>query len=104
MPKLVRDASELRGGRRISFGDIRAAQTRYIARGCPLLDVIGRSLTSMVDGKFIGRLLPSSERVYCRHKLGRNEEYGVPYGACVLSLNMLRDAKASIRMTLYPAV
>lgn len=63
MPKLVRDASELRGGRRISFGDICAAQTRYIARGCPLLDVIGHSLTSTVDGKFIGRPLPSSERV-----------------------------------------
>lgn len=58
MPKLVRDASKLRGGRRIFSGDIRAAQTRYIARGCPLLDVIGRSLTSTVDGKFIGRLLP----------------------------------------------
>lgn len=34
------------------------AQTRYIARGCPLLDVIGHPLTSTTDGKFIGRWLP----------------------------------------------
>lgn len=33
-------------------------QTRYIARGCPLLDVIGHPLTSTTDGKFIGRWLP----------------------------------------------
>lgn len=46
-----------------------AAQTRYIARGCPLLDVIGRSLTSTVDGKFIGRPYPSSCRVLRGHKL-----------------------------------
>lgn len=35
-------------------------QTRYIARGCPLLDVIGHPLTSTTDGKSIGRWLPSS--------------------------------------------
>jgi len=95
MPKLVRDASELRSGRTISFGDIRAAQTRYIARGCPLLDVIGRSLTSMVDGKFIGRLLPSSERVSWDTNLEEMRSTA-SYGGHVLSLNTLRDAKASV--------
>lgn len=29
-------------------------QTRRVARGCPLLDVIGHPLTSREDGKFIG--------------------------------------------------
>lgn len=47
---------------RISSGDIRAVQTRYIARGCP---VIGHPLTSTTDGKFIGKWLPPSRSSYC---------------------------------------
>ncbi|KOX68007.1 hypothetical protein WN51_07948 [Melipona quadrifasciata] len=47
---------------RISSGDIRAVQTRCIARGCP---VIGHPLTSTTDGKFIGKWLPPSRSSYC---------------------------------------
>lgn len=48
-------------------------QTRYIARGCPLLDVIGQPLTSTTDGKFIGRWLPVLEPLSMVCKLAANE-------------------------------
>lgn len=65
MPRLVAGRFQVtRRPGRIFSGDIRAAPTRCIARGCPLLDVIGRSANEHLraDGKFIGRLLPSSCR------------------------------------------
>lgn len=83
-------------------------QTRYIARGCPLLDVIGRSLTSTVDGKFIGRLLPSSCRA-CPERTQTSKKWRIRrtgIAVRVLLLTTAHDAKTNVRFfsVLYPVV
>lgn len=75
---------------------------------CPRMSVIGRYWTFANEhGGWKVYWKAASVIWACvlgGHKLGRNEESTASYGSRVLSLNTLRDAKASIRMVLYPAV